>query len=329
MVRPLAVTALVLVLLAATAAAFGVAERLKLGRSPVTAPRFDRLLAPTCRCETARARLSLTLRRPDTLDASIVDSAGEHVRLLVKDSARRRGATTFVWDGRDDRGQVAPDGLYRLKIALERSDRTIVVPTPIRVDGKPPRIALVSAAPRTLSPDGDGRADRVLFTYWASEESYPVVRVDGQVAVRGKLRPAGRGRVRWRGRIEGRFADPGVYGTSLEAVDAAGNRSGPTRVLSLRIRYIELVRSRLRVRAGGALRLPVDTDAASYRWQLVRKGGRLPSSEGMVRTRDGTVRVPPTLEPARYLLRVAVAGHADVAEVTITERSARGSRRAR
>ena len=327
--RPLAVTALVLVLLAATAAAFGVAERLKLGRSPVTAPRFDRSLAPTCGCESARARLSLTLRRPDTVDASIVDAAGKHVRLLVERSARRRGRTTFVWDGRDDRGQVAPDGLYRLRIALERSDRTIVVPTPIRVDGKPPRIALVSAAPRTFSPDGDGRADRVLFTYRASEGSYPVVRVGGRIVVRGKLRPAGPGRVRWRGRIEGRFAAPGVYRTSLEAVDAAGNRSEPTPAVSLRVRYIEVVRPRLRVRAGGVLRLPVETDAASYRWQLVRKRGRLPSGEGAVRARDGSVRVPRALAPGRYLLRVAIPGHADVAEVVITARNPPRFRRAR
>ena len=201
-------TALALVLLAATAAAFAVAERLKLERSPVTAPRLDRLLSPTCACPTGVASLALTLRRPDRIDVSIVDSDGDHVRTLVTDAERPRGVARFRWDGRDDQGDAVRDGRYRLRIHLDRAERTITVPTPVRVDGTPPAVELVEVRPSgaLISPDGDGRRDRVLFRYRASEIAYATLVVRGTFAVRGRYYPAGPGRVSWRGRLRGRFA---------------------------------------------------------------------------------------------------------------------------
>ena len=156
-------TALVLVLLLATAVAFAVAERLKLERSPVTAPRLTRLIGPTCECDKRTARLAVRLREPDVIDAAIVDTAGDHVRTLATNLRRSRGVVRFTWDGRDDADAVVRDGRYRLSVHLDGEDRTIVVPTPIRVDTTAPRLRLVSATPRVISPDGDGRADRVLF----------------------------------------------------------------------------------------------------------------------------------------------------------------------
>ena len=78
---------LVLALLVATTAAFALTEALKLERSPVTAPRFDKLFSPTCACETSTERLALRLREPSTIDAVIVDDVCETVRTLETEDA--------------------------------------------------------------------------------------------------------------------------------------------------------------------------------------------------------------------------------------------------
>ena len=316
--RRLTVTALVLLLLAATAGAFGLTERLKLERSPVTAPRFDRLLSPTCGCKRSVARLSLRLRNADRVDASIVDARGNHVRSLAKGVDRRRGRATFAWDGRADDGEPVPDGLYRLRIRLARADRTIVVPTPVRVDGTPPRIRLLAAEPRVISPDGDGRGERVRFTYRTTEGSAAVVLVDGRPTVRGAWREAGRRRIRWYGRIERRPLRAGSYRAWLEAVDPAGNRSERTRSIRVRVRYAELAGTRLRARAGGVLRFRVDADAKTVRWTLARRGRQAAVAEGSVRPGRASVRLSRRdVAPGRYVLTVKVGDHGDRAAVVV------------
>jgi hypothetical protein len=221
----------VLVLLAATAAAFGVAERLKLERSPLTAPNFTRLIGPTCGCESGQAVLAVRLRKPDRVDVSIVDTDGDHVRTVATGVERRRGPARFRWDGRDDEGRVVPDGRYRVRFRLARADRTITVPTPIRVDATPPRLRLVSVEPRTLSPGAEGAAGRVLLVYRSSERAYPLLLVGGDVAVHGRSEPAGIVRLRWRGRIGGEPLRPGEYRALLVVVDPAGNQSAPSEIL--------------------------------------------------------------------------------------------------
>lgn len=224
-------------LLVATVAAFALAERLKLQRSPVTAPRFTRLIGPECECDKARANLRLRLRRADRVTATIVDEQGEEIRTLATRLARPRGRVRFVWDGRDNEGEPAADGLYRLRVELDAAERTITIPTPVRVDGTPPRVRLLSATPREITPDGDGRADRVLYVYRSSERAYAVVYVAGRYTARGRSWPRGRGRVRWRARVEGGgYVEPGVYRTWIEAVDPAGNRSRRSPVVIVRVR---------------------------------------------------------------------------------------------
>ena len=228
--RRVAVTVLVLLLLGATAAAFAVAERLKLERAPLTAPRFTRLIGPTCNCESAQATLGIRLRKPERLDVSIVDLQGEHVRTLATDAPRKRGPVQFQWDGRDDAGAVVGDGRYRVRFHLDRTDRTITVPTPIRVDTTAPRLTLISAKPRTIVTGSGDRDERVLIVYRTNERAYPLLLVGSEVALHGKSRRAGRAEARWRGRLGGSFLDPGDYRADLFAVDPAGNRSKPVSV---------------------------------------------------------------------------------------------------
>ena len=113
--RRVALIALTLLLLAGTTLAFGVTQTLKLERSPITGPRFDQIFSPTCRCETDIAQLSFRLRRPDRVDAVLVDGSGDPVRTLASDLPRPRGRVTFLWNGRDEAGEVVSDGRYRLR----------------------------------------------------------------------------------------------------------------------------------------------------------------------------------------------------------------------
>jgi hypothetical protein len=224
-----AVPLLVLLLVAATSAAFTISERLKVEQAPVTAPRFDRAFSPTCNCPRAGARLGLRLRRADRVTAEIVDADGEPVRQLALDERVRRGEVTFEWDGRLESGQVAPDGVYRLRLRLAREGQTITIPTTIRIDTVAPAVELVRVRPEVLTPDGDGVGDRLRVAYRSDQRARPILSVDGVIVNRGRFWPRGRAAINWSGRIDGEPAAPGEHVLSLVVVDALGNRSDPVR----------------------------------------------------------------------------------------------------
>ena len=234
--RPRVMSGFVLALLLASAAAFAVAERLKLERSPVAAPDLERVIGPVCECEQAEGTLSVRLRQPAVVTASVVDADGDTVRVLAERERNPRGRVTWTWDGRDGNGDVVQDGLYRLRLELANRDRAITVPTPVRIDTKPPRVRLLEAGPTTITPDknADG-AHQIRYSYVSTERGYARVEVEGELMVRGRPYPAGEGRVRWRGRKDGGPAPPGLYRTVLVVVDRAGNRSNPTRPVEVRI----------------------------------------------------------------------------------------------
>jgi hypothetical protein len=321
-VRSLAVIVLVLALLGGTAAAFAVTEVLKLERSPVTAPRFTKHFSPVCECEKEVARLSLRLRKADTVDATVVDPGGNTVRTLVEDERYRRGPITLEWDGRDDGGAQVADGRYRLKIRLQGQHRTIILPNPVFVDTEAPRVRLVGVGPQVFSPDDDGRRDRVHVSYSASEPARGTLLVDGAVARTGKLRGEGRASMRWDGTVLGRAAGPGLYALTLRVEDRAGNISGSTEAVPVRLRYVDLVSGLIRVRRGGVLRFRVDTDAETIDWQLARRRGARPLVL-VSGARPGRVssRLPGSIRPGFYLLRVIAGGHVDRGAVRVLPRS--------
>ena len=316
----IAVTTVVLVLLVATAATFGRAERLKLERSPIGAPKLTRIIGPTCKCPRATARIRFVLRHAERIDASIVDAGGNKVRTLAVGLARPKGPVTFGWRGRDDDGQVVHDGLYRLKIDLTDVHRAVTVPTPIRVDTHAPRIRLVSATPRTFSPDGDGRADRVRFQYRSTETASPEVYVRGALVARTPLQRAGPGSLRWRGRIDGETAPEGTYTAWVQAVDAAGNRSTPSRLVYVRIRYVSLRVPDRSVLVPGPFAFRAGADAKRVTYVLARLGGRRQTLQGSARPGLVRLQLPARLAPGRYVLEVSANGRDDRAVVVLRRR---------
>ena len=321
--RRLAITALVLGLLVGTTAAFALTEALKLEHSPLARVRFAHFVAPTCGCRRATARLAFRLRRSDTLDAVMIDDDGDPVRTLVDDSRRDAGRIVLRWDGRDNEGNVVPDGAYQLRIHLADDHRTIVVPDRVHVDTEPPAVELVSLAPRRLSPDGDGERDAAAIVFHLSERARPLVLVDGSVALVGKRTGSGSAELVWPGTDDERPLPEGTYLVSLEARDAAGNISTATEAVPVRIRYIELAASTLRSRRGAFLRFRVLTDAGRFEWKLFRRGGLGrplafggPSEPGRV-----VLALPPHIRTGRYVLRVSANGHHDDAVVIVRARS--------
>jgi hypothetical protein len=222
---------LLLALLAGTTTAFALTEALKLEQSPVFRPRFKSVFSPTCACPQETARLVVRLRDADTIDAVIVDEDGNPVRTLASRERHAPGRTVFRWNGRDDRGEIVPDGTYRLRLHFAEADRTILIPNPVRVDTQPPTIELVSLEPRRLEFGGGGATIVVRLT----ERARPLLLANGELVLRGPVGDPGRARLTWDSTVEGHPLSRGRYALTLEAQDRAGNVSAPTEAVIVRI----------------------------------------------------------------------------------------------
>jgi hypothetical protein len=298
--------ALVAALLVATAAAFVVTEKLKLTPSPILGTRVDKLFSPVCDCSTNSATIRFRLRRSDRVGIEIIRGGHDVVRRLIVDQAAPRGLFSAVWDGRDDAGQVVPDGTYRPRVRLSRQRRTIVLPNPIQVDTKPPQVE-IAIAPTVFSPDGDGRADRVLVTYHTSEPARVSLYVDG---VRRALKRGSKadGVVPWSGRVSGKALPTGAYALSIGVEDLAGNgglRTGPRQVV---LRFIALGRKRIVAGAGRRFALFVSADSKLVEWHLAGRVGT---------AKPGTLHLRAPKAPGRYTLVVREHGHAARAAVIV------------
>jgi FlgD Ig-like domain len=302
-------TLVVVALLGATAAAFAVTERLKLERSPITGTQVDRVFSPVCECARDLAVISFVLRKQGTVTVQMLDGDGDRIRTLVRDREEPRGRVSYTWDGRDDLGNIVEDGIYRPRVLLDEHGRTIVLPNPIRVDTKAPRIRLLRVRPQVFSPDGDGRRDRLVARYEINELARAMMLVNGRRRVLEKFR-ATEGRLVWFGRVDGRTVAPGTYEIRVRAFDRAGNRSSSRRTVPIVVRYVELARDRIEVVAGKRFSVRVSTDALTYRWVFA-------GERGIVRRRSLVLRAPQT--PGRYRVIVAVRDRADSADVVVTE----------
>jgi hypothetical protein len=297
-------TALVLLILGATAAAFVVTEDLKLEPDPIARPRIDRTFSPVCDCEQQTARIAFRLRKEDDLTLAIADGSGQVVRTLLRDAHFRPGNHRFGWDGRDDQGRLVAEGTYRTRVELERLGRVIEFPRGIRVDRTPPRIESREVSRRVLSPDGDGRGDAITIRYRLSEPSHALLFVNGKRRVRTRLRA--QGAIRW----APRRLSPGLERLQLSAVDAAGNRLAG-RPFFVQVRYLDVAPTRLRVRPRGLITVRVSTDYPRYAWTIGRR-------RGSARAHTLKLRAPAT--PGRYVLRVAAGGRSQTIGVLVRRR---------
>ncbi len=297
--KKLAPTLIVAGLLAATATAFAVTERLKLEDSPVLGTRIPALFSP----KKSEARIGFRLRREENIRLDIVDDQGTIVRHGLGSGVFGQAFHQFAWDGRNDAGQIVPDGVYDVQLQLKDEDRTIEFPSTIRVDSTPPSIE-VEIGHRLFSPDGDHRADQVNVHYTFNEPAYAILFVDGRkVATSYRKKPVGT--IQWYAR--GRR--PGDYRLALAAQDLAGNTAGSTRAFTVRLRYIDLLKHKFTPR-GRILRVRVSTDAKTVGWRLGRTRGN---------AKPPLIRLPVPSKPGRYTLTVTANGHRTRATVVVRQ----------
>jgi FlgD Ig-like domain len=287
-------------LLAATATAFAVTERLKLEDSPVIGTRIPGLFSP----KLAEERIGFRLRREEDIRLDIVDNRGTVVRHGVGAGVFGQAFHQFAWDGRNDSGAIVPDGLYHVQLNLKDEGRTIEFPRTIRVDSTPPAIEDVEIRHRVFSPDGDDRADRVDVRYRLDEQAYAILYVDGKRVGRSGRKKAS-GTYAWYGRGK----RPGDYRLALAAQDLAGNKAGSTRAFTVRLRYVDLFRRKFTPR-GPILRVRVSTDAKTVGWRLgsARGNGKPPQ-----------LRIPVPARPGPYTLTVTANGHRARATVVVRQ----------
>lgn len=304
-----ATTILVLVLLGGTAVALGVIEGFKLEKNPISGPFVDNSFSPVCRCPQRLAHISFRLRNTGRLTLEVIGPGDRVVRTLVAGRRFRHNKLHFVWNGRTDSGQLAPDGLYKLRLHFGGQHRTIVLPRGTTVDTKAPRVVLLAVEPRVFSPDGDHIRDVLSVRYRVSEQAHVRLLVDRRVEVRGRFAPLA-GTLPWPGTHHGIPLPAGVYRVSLVAQDLAGNLSRPSRSVLVQIRYVAFAAKVVRARLGTRFGVRVLTDARTVRWQFLGLTGTSRSHRLVLRA----------TKLGRHALVVEANGHAARLLVVVVKR---------
>jgi hypothetical protein len=229
MARPV-VRAVFALLVVATIAAFFVTQQLK-SEFPLVI-RFSakpKQFSPNDDRYRDSTQVGFDLSEPAEVTFSIMDAEGNEIRRLVDDRQLAGDAKhRFRWDGRDDEGLPAPDGVYRMRVLRRDEGRVIDSSKRVRVDRTPPRVRLLSATPNVIAP---GATEvRLRFSGPANEApEFRVFRTDDapKPHVVRRFRGDGRGGT-WHGEVatgpeRTGPAPDGDYAFTVSARDKAGN----------------------------------------------------------------------------------------------------------
>ena len=304
-------TAVVLALLAATAAAFAITEGAKLTKSPIAGTQVTPLFSPKARdaaYQTATVRFRLRTR--ERLTVWIQDSHGRKVATLLTTRTARAGTTFHLgWDGFSPGGVIDPDGSYQPVVKLLRSHRTIVLPSTIVLDTIPPVITVKKIPHTIISPDGDGHRDIFRAPYRINDHAHAILSVRGE-RVLFTLGQKPTGELIWNGKLgkPPSPVPPGQYVLRVSAQDRAGNVSKPYVFAIVQVRYVTLARTRIVVAPGKRFFVRVSTDAPTVQWRLHGRSGI---------ARAGTLRIRAPKSAGVYHLYVTVGSHSAVAAVVV------------
>jgi FlgD Ig-like domain len=235
------------------------------------------------------------LHRSDDVDVYIVDQTGAIVRTIAQGRHMRRKVRTpdgvFTWNGRNDDGQVVPDGTYYFRVALVHQGRTVEIsdsagPEPIQVRTIPPRPVVTKVSPALIPRNDSGD---VLIRYTENQHRSGVVRIwRTDLAGKPKLVKSfvtawnGQSAV-WDGKIDRRPAPPGTYLVGLDVTDAACNTGGYPIVMppapgtthtGVTVRYLAAEPPLRPVPAGSTATVYADARQQPYRWALRRAGSK-------------------------------------------------------
>ncbi len=321
-------------LVVATVGAFFVTQHLKvttplLAGFPRPVPAVINPYGAKCGgVDHGSARVSFYLQhRSDTVDVYIVDSDGNIVRTLASGvdmrGGRRPVRKLFRWNGREDNGQVAPDGTYYIRVALRHQNRTVEIsnssgPEPIKVKTTPPHPVVTDVSPSLIPFDHtpvtikykntEGRVATVVL-YRTDLPGDPIAK-----RFRAGVRVAS-----WDGLIGKRPAPAGTYLVGLDVTDAACNTGkfpplmppvpGSTVHAGVTVRYLAAQPPLTPVPAGSTAIVYVDARGQPYRWTLWRVGARRPSGHGGQRGYQLRVKLPRAQGPGLYRLMISSGAH--------------------
>jgi hypothetical protein len=301
-------TAFVLLLIAATAAAFALTQHAKLERSPIYAPHVDPVFSPNGKVKPV-ANIAFRVRPRERIDVWVQDAKGHRAATLLSNrDVRAKARVELVWDSITASGAAVPDGVYRPVVKLLRSHRTIVLPSDIRLDTRPPVITVHRPQYPIISPDGDGHADTFRVPYRIDERAHAVLLLRGKQIVFTRTQKQS-GTIAFTGRSKsGKPLTPGRYVLAAAAQDVAGNRSTGFPFAIVQVRYVQLARSRVVVRPGGKFAIRVSTDHPTVSWYLRGRSGV---------QRRGTLHFRAPRKAGVYRLYVTVGSHAAKCAVVV------------
>ena len=295
------------VLVVATFAAFFIAQRLKNAPSVVQGLKIDTgvhqkgdppAFSPNGDGRRERARITFRLKKADDVTVHILNADGDQVRKVYD---KHLDAYTFVkpsivWDGRDGRGQLLPDGRYRVAITLAHLGRTVISQRTILLDTTPPKPRVRSIGPSKsygpeLLPEPGGAPAQVHFLPAQRSATAQVFKTAPGTPRLVRTDPIAQGREEWDWdgtNDAGRKVSPGTYLVVLQWRDPAGNRgtSVPLDAKGLPIldrgrlpghggvtvRYLGAQTPATAAAAGQKVQVFVDARRARYSWSLHRVG---------------------------------------------------------
>jgi hypothetical protein len=298
-----------------------------------------------------RNRTSITFNlqnRSDSVSVFVLDSDGDIVRTVAsgvemqKPSAHHRVRRTFYWSGREDSGQLAPNGTYHFQVALANQGRIEdLTQYPIVVDTVPPHLVVTSVSPSQLPAPGatpatvrftgsKGRGG-LLIIYRTGLTGPPRV-VDARKIPFSARSSHGYAKT-WNGLIHGRPAPAGTYVMALKVTDRAcvtgtfpaylPPQVGTTEHAGVTVSYLAAEPPLDPVPAGSVAVVGVAAAGQQrYHWALRRIGGKVkPIEQGSGASTSLRVRVP---RRSAGLYELAIRAGGQRTQVPIVARSATG-----
>lgn len=271
-------------LIAATFAAFFVAQQLKSAPSFINRVDVVEHFSPVCKCPQAVQTLRFRLKESDDVTVDVVDLDGGRVaRVATARPVKAFRPVRMRWLGRADDGRIAPDGRYRFRFTLRRLGRSIVYRESFVLDTRPPRPRVLETnvkgvaapgQPVTLRFDGANRDAPATITVLRTDDGEPR-RIRSFVAQGSSAT--------WDGLDDdGRPAEPGTYLLQVSVPDRAGNVGVEPReplvpgkvrgVPGVVVRGLAVEPPARPIRAGQLASFRVDARGKSYRWSIRRIG---------------------------------------------------------
>ena len=177
-----------------------------------------------------KAAIGFTVSQTASWRLEIRNDAGALVRHFAGDGT----AVQTTWDGRDDDGDLLPDGVYSLRADATSADgEARSAAATLRLDTVAPQIKSVAITPDPFSPNGDGQHDIATLAFRPGEAGtarVSVIAADGSILRRVTgwvpVTTAAQ-KTRWDGRISSASglqpAPEGQATLLLELRDVAGN----------------------------------------------------------------------------------------------------------